>query len=119
MEPGSGRQGVLTVRRILVAFALGAALLLPVGASADSRPNLILTVQLVPGTVSAGQPALAVAAFHNVGATTLPNVVVSLHFPKGFTIKNAEACTRGPRLEGRRRLRPRRHPERRRARART
>ena len=107
MEPGSGRQGVLTVRRILVAFALGAALLLPVGASADSRPNLILTVRLVPGTVSAGQPALAVAVFHNVGAAPLPNVVVSLHFPKGFTIKNAEACTRGTRLEGRRRLHPR------------
>ena len=96
MEPGSGRQGTFTVRRFLIAFALGAALLLPVGASADSRPNLILTVRLVPGTVSAGQPALAVAVFHNVGATPLPHVVVSLHFPKGFTIKNAEACTAVP-----------------------
>jgi hypothetical protein len=96
MEPGSSRQGTFTVRRLLIAFALGAALLLPVGASADSHPNLILTVRLVPGTVSAGQPALAVAVFHNVGGTALPNVVVSLHFPKGFTITNAEACTAVP-----------------------
>jgi hypothetical protein len=69
-------------------------LVLPAAGSSAGRPNVILSVRLVPGTVSAGQPALAVAVFRNVGSTVLPNVVVSLHFPKGMTISNPNGCTR-------------------------
>jgi hypothetical protein len=69
-------------------------LILPAGSSATGGPNVVLSVRLVPGTVSAGQPALAVAVFRNVGATPLPNVVVSLHFPTGLTIRNPNGCTR-------------------------
>jgi hypothetical protein len=94
MEPGSSRLRTFTVRRCLVACVLGAALLLPLGAAADSRPNVILTVQLVPGEVSAGQPALAVAQLRNVGGAALQNVVVSLHFPSGLAVKDAGSCKR-------------------------
>jgi len=57
--------------------------------------NASLTVQLVPGAVSAGEPALAVATFRNIGHDTLPNVVVDLHFPSGLTVPATPAgCTR-------------------------
>jgi hypothetical protein len=64
-----------------------------VAASPAETPNLILSVQVVPGTVSAGRPALAVAIFRNTGRTDLPHVVVSLHLPPGMTVKDAGDCT--------------------------
>jgi hypothetical protein len=77
-----------------VAAALAAGLVaVPAGSSSGSSASL--TVQLVPGAVSAGQPALAVATFQNLGQATLPNVVVDLHFPTGLTVPAAPAgCTR-------------------------
>jgi hypothetical protein len=64
----------------------------PVG---SAGPSASLTVQLVPGAVSAGEPALAVATFKNVGTDVLPNVVVDLHFPTGLTVPSTPAgCTR-------------------------
>jgi hypothetical protein len=94
MQPGSSWLRMFTVRRALAGCVLGAALLLPLAATAGSGPNVILTVQLVPGEVSAGQPALAVAQLRNVGGTALQNVVVSLHFPSGLTVKDAGSCRR-------------------------
>jgi hypothetical protein len=79
--------------RLLVAAALAAGLVAaPLGSAA---PNASLTVQLAPGAVSAGQPALAVATFRNIGHATLPNVVVDLQFPNGLTVPATPAgCTR-------------------------
>jgi hypothetical protein len=76
-----------------VAASLAAGLVAaPVGSAAA---NASLTVQLAPGAVSAGQPALAVATFQNVGHATLPNVVVDLRFPNGLTVPAAPAgCKR-------------------------
>jgi hypothetical protein len=51
-----------------------------------------LIVQLVPGAVSAGEPALAIATFHNVGHVTLPQARVTLHFPKGLSVVSAPNC---------------------------
>jgi hypothetical protein len=70
--------------------ALAAAGLLTTSGSA--APSATLTVQLVPGAVSAGEPALAIATFHNVGHFTLPQSRVTLHFPKGLSIVSAPHC---------------------------
>jgi hypothetical protein len=74
---------------VIVTTAL-AAVLAPTGSAA---PNATLTVQLVPGAVSAGQPALAVATFHNVGPVTLSDVRINLHFPSGLSVVSAPGCT--------------------------
>ena len=64
----------------------------PIG---NAGPNASLTVQLVPGAISAGEPALAVATFQNVGNDTLPHVVVDLNFPKGMTVPSTPTgCAR-------------------------
>jgi hypothetical protein len=47
---------------------------------------------LVPGAVSAGEPALAVATFKNLSRGTLPNARVTLHFPAGLTVISAPGC---------------------------
>jgi hypothetical protein len=73
---------------------VGAALVagLVVTASATTAPSATLTVQLVPGAVSAGEPALAVATFKNLSRGTLPNARVTLHFPAGLTVISAPGC---------------------------
>ena len=82
-ERGKGSVLVLGSKiRFLVPAALAAALV-AVACRAAAGANASLTVQLVPGAISAGQPALAVATFQNIGSDTLPNVVVDLHFPSG------------------------------------
>jgi hypothetical protein len=61
-------------------------------AGADAAASATLTVQLVPGAVSAGEPALAVATFRNLSSSTLPNARVTLHFPKGLSVVSAPGC---------------------------
>jgi hypothetical protein len=73
-------------RRLLAAVGCCALAAVGVPAPSGARTNVLLTVQLAPGTVSAGQAALAVATFQNVGATPLPNVVVDLRFPRGLSV---------------------------------
>ena len=91
---GSSRHSRRAPKRALLALAAAttslAAVLAPTGAAA---PNATLTVQLVPGAVSAGEPALAVATLHNVGSVTLPDVRINLHFPPGLTVVSAPGCT--------------------------
>ena len=84
---------MLGLRRVswvaLPAAAVGALVLAGAGGAA---PSATLTVQLVPGAVSAGEPALAVATFHNLAAVTLPRARVTLHFPKGLSVVSAPGC---------------------------
>jgi hypothetical protein len=86
---------MLGLRRVswvaLPAAAVGALVLAGVGGAA---PSATLTVQLVPGAVSAGEPALAVATFHNLAAVTLPRARVTLHFPKGLSVVSAPGCAK-------------------------
>ncbi len=72
-----------------LAAAIGLCALVGSGSAA---PSATLTVQLVPGAVSAGEPALAVATFRNLSPVTLPRTRVSLHFPKGLSIVSARGC---------------------------
>ena len=55
-------------------------------------PSATLTVQLVPGAVSAGEPALAIATFRNLSRVTLPRARVTLHFPNALTVISAPDC---------------------------
>jgi hypothetical protein len=73
----------------LLAAAVGACALT---GSAPAAPSATLTVQLVPGAVSAGQPALAVATFRNLSSVTLPRARVTLMFPNALTIVSAPGC---------------------------
>ena len=73
----------------LVAGFVAAAI---AAAPASTAPSATLTVQLVPGAVSAGEPALAVARFRNLSRVTLPNARVTLHFPAGLSIISAPGC---------------------------
>ena len=88
MRQGSRQKRILATAAVAAAVAVAAA---PVSAG----PNATLTVQVVPGAVSAGQPVLAVATFRNVGAEALPNVVVDLHLPAGLSLAGVPAgCSR-------------------------
>ena len=73
----------------LLAAAIGSAVL---ASSAPATPSATLTVQLVPGAVSAGEPALAIATFHNLSRVTLPRARVTLNFPKALTVISAPGC---------------------------
>lgn len=73
----------------LVAATVGTFVLAGRGGAA---PSATLTVQLVPGAVSAGEPALAVATFHNLSPVTLSRARVTLHFPKGLSVVSAPGC---------------------------
>lgn len=54
--------------------------------------NATLTVQIVPGTITAGQSELAIGTFTNNGPNTLTHVVVTLAFP-GTVSVTAPGCT--------------------------
>jgi hypothetical protein len=70
--------------------ALGAAGILTTAGTA--APSATLVVQVVPGAISAGEPALAVATFRNLSRVTLPQARVTLHFPKGLSVVSAPNC---------------------------
>jgi hypothetical protein len=72
----------------LAAFAAAGVLTTSVSAA----PSATLTVQLVPGAISAGEAGLAVATFHNLSHVTLPQARVTLHFPKGLSVVSAPNC---------------------------
>jgi hypothetical protein len=61
-------------------------------ASGQAGPSLVITVRLVPATVSAGQPALAVVTFDNRSPSTLPDSSVTIHFPEQITPGRAPGC---------------------------
>ncbi len=93
MRSGSSRVREGARRSALVGGLLALVLMAVSAAPAVSAgANATLTVRLVPGAVSAGQSALAVAVFHNVGPVELPNVVVDLHFSSGLTVGTAPGC---------------------------
>jgi hypothetical protein len=71
---------------------LAAAVFGVLAGTGSAAPSATLTVQLVPGAVSAGEPALAIATFHNVSPVTLPHARVTLHFPKGLAVVSAPGC---------------------------
>jgi hypothetical protein len=60
--------------------------------SGSAAPSATLVVQVVPGAISAGEPALAVATFQNLTHVTLPQARVTLHFPKGLSVVSAPNC---------------------------
>jgi hypothetical protein len=72
-----------------LASALSAAVF---AGDVPAAPSATLTVRVVPGTVSAGQPALAIATFANLSRVTLPQARVTLHFPKGLSVIEAPGC---------------------------
>jgi len=76
---------------VLLTAAFAACALAGSGAAA---PNATLTVQLVPGAVSAGQAGLAIAVFRNLGRVTLPNARVTLTFPHALTVVSAPGCSK-------------------------
>jgi len=82
---GLGRGACLAT----LAVAPTAALL---ATPAMAAPSATLTVQLVPGAVSAGEPALAVATFRNLSRVTLQHARVTLQFPRGLSIVAAPDC---------------------------
>ena len=82
-RPGRGSWGVLLTAAVVAGIS---------ATSGTAAPSATLTVQLVPGAVSAGEPALAVATFHNVSGVTLPNARVTLAFPKGLSVVAAPNC---------------------------
>jgi hypothetical protein len=73
-----------------LAAAAAGVLTMSVGAA----PSATLTVQLVPGAVSAGEPALAIATLHNASRVTLENARVTLHFPAGLSVVSSPNCSR-------------------------
>ncbi len=83
-----GRPGRAAAGMVLAALALALALVPTVSA----RPDLELTVQIAPGTVSAGHDALAIISLANTGPSALPDVAVTLQFPSQFTRARAAAC---------------------------
>ncbi len=87
-------RSVITVPRGILAGIVLVTLLAAglTGSSSAARPSLALTVQLLPGVVSPGQPELAVATFRNFSPVALPGVVVTVHLPQGFTIVNPGKC---------------------------
>jgi hypothetical protein len=87
MAVGKGRRGVPGVA-LLAAFVAAGTAAMP----APAAPSATLTVQVVPGAVSAGQPALAVAKFRNLSHATLQDVRVTLHFPAGLSVLSASGC---------------------------
>jgi hypothetical protein len=74
----------------LAALTAAGVLTTPVTAA----PSATLSVQLVPGAVSAGEPALAIATFHNASRVTLQNARVTLHFPPGLSVVSDPNCRR-------------------------
>ena len=76
----------------LLAVVAGALALAPVGAVA-AKPNLTLTVQLVPGTLTPGQNALAIVELANTGTDTLTDVKVTLRLPSSISAFGAPGCT--------------------------
>jgi hypothetical protein len=58
-----------------------------------AAPSATLVVQVVPGAISAGEPALAVATFQNLTHVMLPQARVTLHFPKGLSVVSAPNCS--------------------------
>ena len=102
-RPGRGSWGVL-LTAVLAAGVLAT--------SGTAAPSATLTVQLVPGAVSAGEPALAVATFHNVSGVTLPNARVTLALPEGPLGRGGSELRQGHRDDPQRRLRFRRRAER-------
>jgi hypothetical protein len=75
---------------VVVAAALVAAVAAARGTGAP--PSQSLTVQVAPGTISGGQPALAVATFTNNRAFVLKKVVVTFSFPVSVAV-TAPGCT--------------------------
>jgi len=78
-------------RGLGVAVLTAAASSLLLVSSAPAAPSATLTVQLVPGAVSAGEPALAVATFKNLTPRTLARARVTLTFPKELTVVSTGA----------------------------
>ncbi len=86
---------IRTARRVAIAAAAALAALavgLGLTATGEAGGNATLTVSLVPGTISVGSPALAIAKVTNNGPSTLTHVVVTLTFPASVTI-DAPGCS--------------------------
>lgn len=86
---GRGRVAAI----VAVAVATVAAL---VGvARVEAGGSATLSIALAPGSVTAGQNALAIATFTNNGPSTLTHVVVTLTFLSSVSIVSAPGCTPG------------------------
>lgn len=75
---------------LLAALAIG--LTLP--ATGWARPDLTLTVQVAPRTISPGQTALTVIDLANSSPGMLTSVVLTLRLPAGLSVLSAAGCTR-------------------------
>jgi hypothetical protein len=80
-----GGIGALAAVAMLVLGATGAS-------GAHSKVDVTLTVQVVPGIVSAGEPALAIASFSNLSPVTMQSVAVTLRFPPNLTVVQSPGC---------------------------
>jgi hypothetical protein len=87
-----GTRGTRRAARWLATVAMLLATALALTASGQAGPSLVITVRLVPATVSAGQPALAVVTFDNRSPSTLTNSSVTMHFPKQISPGRAPGC---------------------------
>lgn len=72
-----------------IAALTAALVLVPFG---RSSPSLVLTMRVVPGTLTPGESALAVMQLANSTPGPLRDVVVSMTFPSTLTATNAPGC---------------------------
>ena len=91
---GWGRRGR---RRAAAIVAIGVAMVAAlVGvARVEASGSATLSIALAPGSVTAGQNALAIATFTNNGPSTLTHVLVTLTFSSSVSIFSAPGCTPG------------------------
>ena len=61
----------------------------------EAGGSATLSIALAPGSVTAGQNALAIATFTNNGPSTLAHVLVTLTFSSSVSIVSAPGCTPG------------------------
>lgn len=86
---GRGRVAAIVAVGVATVAALVGVARVEAGGSAA------LSIALAPGSVTAGQNALAIATFTNNGPSTLTHVVVTLTFSSSVSIVSAPGCTPG------------------------
>jgi hypothetical protein len=79
-------------RAVAAAAAISAAALVAAGVG-TAGTSAALTIQVVPGSLSAEQTGLALASLTNNGPSTLTHVLVRVDFPSAVTVTAPAGCT--------------------------
>jgi hypothetical protein len=87
-RPRGLRRRMQLVSSLLAALS-AALVLVPFG---ESAPSLVLTLSVVPGTLTPGESALAVVQLANSNPGPLRDVVVSMTLPSALTATSAPGC---------------------------